>query len=226
MSDIWYYAEGDRSVGPLTLHELKAILSGISEAKNILVWQNTFTSWVRAENVPELAVLVIKPPVLPSSPPSVPSLPPMLPRDRLIPPINAQPSGRKGAKAVGYLATAAVIAIATIGVRFLAPSTDATSSMHGSSIISGKTRDSFVAAGMVTCLKKQTNDPENKSLSLSKEMLEKYCTCYMNTLADEVTNKELIETPQDGSVPPTFQKKVSAADASCKGKFRRSLLGG
>jgi hypothetical protein len=80
MSDVWYYAEGGKSVGPLRLSELKNILSGVSEAKNILVWRVSFSSWVRAEEVPELAAFVIKPPQLPIQPTS--SLPPVLPRDR------------------------------------------------------------------------------------------------------------------------------------------------
>jgi len=69
MSDAWYYAHGDRSVGPLTIFELKKILSGFAEAQNILVWRKSFPNWVRAEDVPELAAHVIKPPPLPISRP-------------------------------------------------------------------------------------------------------------------------------------------------------------
>jgi hypothetical protein len=69
MSDIWYYAEGNQSVGPKSLSDMTAILSHASNARNILVWRDGFASWVRAENVPELAPHVIKPPPLPASPP-------------------------------------------------------------------------------------------------------------------------------------------------------------
>jgi hypothetical protein len=68
MDDIWYYAEGDKSVGPLSLADLKAVLSGVSNAKSTLVWRDGFSSWVKAENVPDLAPYLVKPPPLPTSP--------------------------------------------------------------------------------------------------------------------------------------------------------------
>ena len=40
MSDVWYYARADKSVGPLTLSKLKMILSDVSEAGNVLVWRD------------------------------------------------------------------------------------------------------------------------------------------------------------------------------------------
>ena len=60
MSDVWYYAEGDKSVGPLPLADLTAILSRVSNAKDVLVWRDGFSNWVKAENVPELASHVMK----------------------------------------------------------------------------------------------------------------------------------------------------------------------
>jgi hypothetical protein len=68
MDDIWYYAEGDKSVGPLSLADLTAFLSHASNARSTLVWRDGFSSWVKAESVPELARYVIKPPPLPTSP--------------------------------------------------------------------------------------------------------------------------------------------------------------
>jgi hypothetical protein len=75
MSDVWYYAEGDKSVGPLTLSELKTILSRVSSARDVLVWRDGFSSWQTAKNVPELRPHVIKPPPLPP-PPSTTLTPP------------------------------------------------------------------------------------------------------------------------------------------------------
>jgi hypothetical protein len=72
MDDVWYYAEGDKLVGPLSLADLKAVLSRLSNAKSTLVWRDGFSSWVEAENVPDLASYVIKPPPLPTSPLSMP----------------------------------------------------------------------------------------------------------------------------------------------------------
>ena len=74
MDQIWYYAEGDKSLGPLTLADMTAILSRVSNARNVLVWRDGFSSWVEAGNVPELSRHVIKPPPLPGStkPPPIP----------------------------------------------------------------------------------------------------------------------------------------------------------
>jgi hypothetical protein len=65
MDNIWYYAEAGKSVGPLSLADLMAILSRGSDDRGIMVWRNGFSGWVRAEEVPELAALIIKPPPLP-----------------------------------------------------------------------------------------------------------------------------------------------------------------
>jgi hypothetical protein len=54
------------------LSELKIALSGVSEAKDILVWRDGFSSWVTAESVPELAPHVIKPPLPAVSPTCLP----------------------------------------------------------------------------------------------------------------------------------------------------------
>jgi hypothetical protein len=66
MSDAWYYAEGDKAVGPVTLADLKKLLSLVSNAKDVLVWKPGFANWEKAETVPDLA-LVPKPPPIPRS---------------------------------------------------------------------------------------------------------------------------------------------------------------
>jgi hypothetical protein len=75
-------------------------------------------------------------------------------------------------------------------------------------------------------MRKQENDPDNKALALSKEKLEKYCSCYMNALADATTNGDLKEVVKEGSFTPAMHKKVDAASAICVDKLRRNLLGG
>src|SRR5271156_4468875 len=69
MDDLWYYAEGDKSVGPLSLSDMTAILSRVSDARNVFVWREGFANWIKAENVPDLAPYVIRPPASPISPP-------------------------------------------------------------------------------------------------------------------------------------------------------------
>ena len=69
MDDLWYYAEGDKPVGPLSLPDMTAILARVSDAKNVLVWREGFSNWIKAENVPDLAPYVIRSPASPNSPP-------------------------------------------------------------------------------------------------------------------------------------------------------------
>jgi hypothetical protein len=68
MDNIWYYAEGDKSVGPLSLADMAAALSRVSNGSSVLVWRDGFPSWVKAGSVAELATHIIKPPPLPVSP--------------------------------------------------------------------------------------------------------------------------------------------------------------
>jgi hypothetical protein len=82
MSELWYYAEGNKPVGPLTLADMTAALSGMPNPANLLVWRDGLPSWVKAKDVPELARLVIKPPPIPVSatpPPGPVSDSPLLP---------------------------------------------------------------------------------------------------------------------------------------------------
>jgi GYF domain 2/Sel1 repeat len=62
VSDIWYYADADGQVGPLTLQELRQELAAFSNANDVLVWCDHFTDWKPASDVPELRAL---PPTLP-----------------------------------------------------------------------------------------------------------------------------------------------------------------
>jgi len=65
VSDGWHYAQGQKSVGPLDLSKMKEVFSKASNPRNILVWKVGFKEWKRAEDVPELAGLIYKPPPLP-----------------------------------------------------------------------------------------------------------------------------------------------------------------
>jgi hypothetical protein len=66
MSEIWYYADQGKQIGPLTLEELRHKLADMSEADAILVWGNEFPDWKRAGDVPEFRTQTSRPPPLPS----------------------------------------------------------------------------------------------------------------------------------------------------------------
>jgi GYF domain 2 len=65
VSDGWHYAQGQKSFGPLDLSKMQEVFSKASNPRNILVWKVGFKEWKRAEDVPELAGLIYKPPPLP-----------------------------------------------------------------------------------------------------------------------------------------------------------------
>jgi hypothetical protein len=68
MSDAWYYADGDKAVGPITLVDLKKRLVFVSNAKDVLVWRAGFANWQSAGSVFDLARLPTRrPPPIPQS---------------------------------------------------------------------------------------------------------------------------------------------------------------
>lgn len=78
MSDAWYYAEGDKSVGPVTLKALKVILSRLTDARDVLIWHAGFAGWQKAATIRELSETFTQPPTIQSDgnylPPIRPSL--------------------------------------------------------------------------------------------------------------------------------------------------------
>ena len=68
MSDVWYYAEGGKTFGPLPLRDLQQALAGQSNPDEVLVWTVGFAEWKRAGDLLELRSLTLRPPPLPPSP--------------------------------------------------------------------------------------------------------------------------------------------------------------
>jgi hypothetical protein len=66
LSEIWYYADYQGQIGPITLEQLKETLPRFSEPENVLVWRNGFTNWLRAGDVPEFRAQTLKPPQPPT----------------------------------------------------------------------------------------------------------------------------------------------------------------
>ena len=55
MSDIWYYADQNGHVGPMTLQQLKQTLATTSNPADMLVWCDKFPDWKWARELPELS---------------------------------------------------------------------------------------------------------------------------------------------------------------------------
>jgi uncharacterized membrane protein YhaH (DUF805 family) len=65
MSEVWYYANGSNRVGPLSKSDLVQALSSMPDPAQTLVWRTGLSDWRTAEELPELAYYVAKPPPLP-----------------------------------------------------------------------------------------------------------------------------------------------------------------
>jgi hypothetical protein len=61
VSDDWYYLSSQEHVGPLSLEELKDILAGFQNRKDVFVWREGFPNWERAGDLPELDVEALLP---------------------------------------------------------------------------------------------------------------------------------------------------------------------
>jgi uncharacterized membrane protein YhaH (DUF805 family) len=67
LSNVWYYADHGRQIGPLTLPELKDALAVAPMPRQVLVRCDTFPDWKRAGDVPELRAQTVVPPPLPQT---------------------------------------------------------------------------------------------------------------------------------------------------------------
>jgi uncharacterized RDD family membrane protein YckC len=65
MNDLWYYAENDQPVGPLSTDGLSEVLQRAFDPQKVLIWRNGFQGWIPAGAVPEIAPLLVRPPPVP-----------------------------------------------------------------------------------------------------------------------------------------------------------------
>jgi hypothetical protein len=220
VSNFWYCEEDDKAVGPLTLVELKTRLSQAANANGILVWREGMEDWQSAGRVPELIALIT-------------SQPPYL-RDRSSPQsstfVKSSDNGSAGtsppktkSKRAPFWYSLVFIALFGGGARFLNEVNRTAASVDLTKQISGSARDEFVKAGEATCLKSAA---DNKSLSLSRERLTGYCSCYMNSLADHMTFSDLKAAPGAAPYPTWLQTKIDSAVELCENQLQKGLLGG
>lgn len=220
MSNFWYCEEDDKAVGPLTLAELKTRLSQAGNANGVLVWREGMEDWQNAGRVPELIALII------SQPPSLGdrSYPQPITSVKSIDNGGAETSPPKTkSKSAPFWYSLVFLAIFGGGLRFLNEVNRTVASVDLTKQISGNARDEFVKAGEATCLKSAA---DNKSLSLSRERLTGYCSCYMNSLADHMTYSDLKAAPEAGPYPTWLQTKIDSAVELCAKQLQKGLLGG
>jgi hypothetical protein len=85
MSDGWFYAEAEKTVGPISLEELENILSIVPDPYNLRVWKAGLSEWTVAGSVKEVVSLIRTPPRLPETRRKQAS-------EIKLPPLNAPPS--------------------------------------------------------------------------------------------------------------------------------------
>jgi hypothetical protein len=224
MEGFWYYANGDKPVGPLTFAELRSALTRLSQPHSVLVWHASFDNWRQAQNIPEIRSIARN---LPYPEPA---------KGELV----IEPRPEYGSKSVeqkdqshpatwrkvgGTLMTIVVFVTASTIVRTLTRSVPNPAKPDIASPISGKLREDFIMAGRETCMKKQESESVNKSLRLSREALMGYCSCYMDALADSMTYGDLDKAPRDGKISPEMQKKIDKASPPCWESLQRRLMG-
>jgi hypothetical protein len=69
VTSVWYFADGQAPVGPLSLRELQETLPTLSNPAQVLVWRDGLPDWMAASEVPELRKHALKPSPIPESPP-------------------------------------------------------------------------------------------------------------------------------------------------------------
>jgi hypothetical protein len=199
MTALWYYSNHDQPIGPLTFAELQAAILLMSEPHKALVWHTGLDNWREAQYVPQLSMAVS----------------------------NTVKKGETESRSTkrprrawsGVLTTIVVVAGLAAARNLFSPEPDSNSS------IGGKAREAFIKEGHASCLRKQQGDTTNTSLSLSRESLSGYCSCYINALADLTTYGDVKNYPKDGSIPPNMKRKIEKAEPACLDKFQRQLMG-
>ena len=74
VEDVWYFADSNGSIGPITLEDLQNRLKSIPWEKDVLVWSPKFSEWKKRADVVELKTPAAAPlPMPPPLPPSFPS---------------------------------------------------------------------------------------------------------------------------------------------------------
>ena len=104
MSDVWYYADQSRRVGPLSRQEMKNVLGALPSPMDVMVWRDGYSDWRKVEFVPELWPRANIPPPLPGAAPPEPA-------DDIRGPVSAPKSFRRRGK-LGKIVVAVVILVA------------------------------------------------------------------------------------------------------------------
>jgi hypothetical protein len=60
--ELWYYADGEETRGPISAVNLVALLSKMPDPRTVMIWRHGFEDWKPTHEVPEIARQVVRPP--------------------------------------------------------------------------------------------------------------------------------------------------------------------
>jgi len=138
MSDLWYYAQNNQSVGPVSLAALKTILLESPRSESVFVWRAGFPRWIEARNVDQLAMLFM-------ARPKVFAADTTLTLNEVTRPY---PKWMKNRRLIGSIISVALAVGISSAVRGLSQSVSTKAAPNPASVISGKTRELFVEGGL------------------------------------------------------------------------------
>jgi hypothetical protein len=80
--------------------------------------------------------------------------------------------------------------------------------------LTGATRDGFVGSAMRSCVDKQISDPGNATIG--KPLLVQYCYCFVNGMADRISNIRALELEfGDAQKFAEMGPVIEAASSAC-----------
>jgi hypothetical protein len=114
MSDLWYYAEGSETVGPVDFDGLGQVLKRKARPQDVLVWQEGYADWVEAGTLPALKAVFVRPPPVPVR--SVPKPPVLEQRNSPLPPEYRQAAAQVEKKPRNWMGTISGWAVIVVSV--------------------------------------------------------------------------------------------------------------
>lgn len=81
--------------------------------------------------------------------------------------------------------------------------------------LKGNARSSFVNSMVASCTEKQNKAAEAEGKSIPVAITSQYCNCYAASMADKLSNNDLIKYDNTGTIPVEFLLIANAASKAC-----------
>jgi hypothetical protein len=95
--------------------------------------------------------------------------------------------------------------------------------LHGETL-SPQFKSEMIRAGIESCLKRQSGEPENKDLTLGQ--INKYCNCLMVAQANDFTTEDVKSIRANNMVvPPALEKRIEVLSITCAEDLAKDIVG-